>query len=492
MLQLTAAAFFFLACASLTLHAWLRRSEILCWSRNGPPPAMDGEVARFFKLVYLSLAVPFVVCFALFMPPFSVPDEFLHLRRAALVAQPLQFGPHHENGVVGATLPDWLTELVRCNTPDPTQRPHADAALLQRCSALEDQHASTFQALPNTAMYPAFFYLPQGIGLMLGHLTHAKPYSTYYFARLLNGLCAVALGWLALHTTRHLHAFMLAWLLLPLTLQQMGSLSLDATLLPAGFLFVAAFERVLLAKSVSAAAYVAWLTLWAALAATKPPLVTFFLLPLIASAGTRVQTWSGKRQALALGLAASFVLGWFAYVNALHIVLRTDLVADGMYHRYILRSEPWNFIAHVGKTLHIAGERYLFEAIGAMGRLETVLPRAALNAGKLALAAGALHALLQPWRPTWPIRAACASAVGASVILTFAVFYLTWTPAGAAEIEGIQGRYLLYLVAPIGTALVGLVPCRVARLPIAIVTVLASLAALAYVPWTMFVAHVIH
>jgi uncharacterized membrane protein len=51
-------------------------------------------------------------------------------------------------------------------------------------------------------------------------------------------------------------------------------------------------------------------------------------------------------------------------------------------------------------------------------------------------------------RPGWAGRSLAALLAIATFFLVAVVSYLTWTPVGAARIEGFQGRYFLPLIVP--------------------------------------------
>jgi len=99
------------------------------------------------------------------------------------------------------------------------------------------------------------------------------------------------------------------------------------------------------------------------------------------------------------------------------------------------------------------------EFIGVLGWLDTTLPPAYhLGAGLLLLAALALSCppVLPPFSGRARLGALLCIVAAALAILFFQ--YLSWTPVGAAYIDGVQGRYFLPLAA--------ILPLALPRLPI--------------------------
>jgi hypothetical protein len=76
-------------------------------------------------------------------------------------------------------------------------------------------------------------------------------------------------------------------------------------------------------------------------------------------------------------------------------------------------------------------------------------------------------------------------AIGAACLFaTYLALYLTWTPVGAERIEGVQGRYLLPLLALLGLALPRLALPRATALRVGCTALvaLAGLATIAMLP----------
>jgi drug/metabolite transporter (DMT)-like permease len=127
------------------------------------------------------------------------------------------------------------------------------------------------------------------------------------------------------------------------------------------------------------------------------------------------------------------------------------------------------------------------EAIGVLGRLDLSLPGWLYGLWAAALAAAVLGDMLPEDRGGGPRVQETLLIVAIGVACLFATYlalYLSWTLVGAERIEGVQGRYLLPLLALLGLALPLLrVPRATAlRAGCALVVTAAGLVSIATVP----------
>ena len=97
------------------------------------------------------------------------------------------------------------------------------------------------------------------------------------------------------------------------------------------------------------------------------------------------------------------------------------------------------------------------QLIGVLGWLDTGLRDWSYPILSVLLIASAIVPL--PLDRSTRYRAAiiCLLAVAAYFLAIYLIFFLTWTPADATEIWGVQGRYFLVALAPMAVAIAALV-----------------------------------
>ena len=131
----------------------------------------------------------------------------------------------------------------------------------------------------------------------------------------------------------------------------------------------------------------------------------------------------------------------------------TDVAAQA----WVLAARPWRLATLPLALLREQPRNLLLGAIGVLGRLDLPLPRWLYHAWTAGLAAAAAADLLGRRPAGW--RSA-AVPLGLGVLLGLEAIcllqYLSWTPVGAAAIEGVQGRYVLPLLPFVGIALASL------------------------------------
>ena len=178
-----------------------------------------------------------------------------------------------------------------------------------------------------------------------------------------------------------------------------------------------------------------------------PLLLLFFAVP-----PARVATDSRRYFTIAgsfLGFCIlSFLLIYIVYLRSWGpAVAETHIEADiGEQIRFLIEN-PTRFVAAVYETLRDRGDWIFKEAIGAFGWDDTPLGFVpyyvfvAIGGAVLYLAVERGSLRLAP-----PQIAAILGAIALTVVSVFLSLYAAWTPVGADEVQGVQGRYLIGLV----------------------------------------------
>jgi uncharacterized membrane protein len=317
------------------------------------------------------------------------------------------------------------------------------------------------QAHVVTTMYPPTLYLPQAATIAVGRAAGWGVLNTLTAARIANGLCAVALGALAIALSGAAAVWIFAVLTLPMSLSGMATTGPDALLLGCSALAAALAWRGLRTGEGGRGA-LGWLVLLLCLViTTRPAYVGLALLPL-ALGGV---SWHARLAGGAVVLGAG--MGWSALIAAIGAPnVGAFQGSNPGAQLALLLSEPWRILAVARATLDQMWLGYAYSFVGVLGWLDTLLPVPYYRTAGVMLLVAALATLLGEGRAT--AGAARTAWVAAAVVVSlggiFGILYLTWSPPGHAVVNGVQGRYFLPLALLLGAALPCLAIARLAPL----------------------------
>jgi len=388
--------------------------------------------------------------FALLTPPFQVPDEPAHFFRAFALAEG-RVAAQRRPGAWGTELPVAVLDLSREFADQLAFHPEVRTSYAAIALALDRPlapGARTFVDFRNSALFSPLPYLPQAAGIWLARRLTDRALPLLYAARLANLSAALLLLGLAL---RHLRAAQLPAIvcaLSPLSLALLASASGDAFHLTACWLATATLVELALDPQPSLAGGRLGLIASALflLGAAKPVYAPLGLL-LLALPRPLSRSPPARRAQLvgALALLAGMALS-LGFAAGLDLPLRPGIGLDPGRQGRELVAHPLHALGMLGTELVTHTPRYVAQMLGhRLGWLDTPLPRLWLAGALLALLAS-LSLRIETEPAVAPrLRLWAAVAAGASTGLVILSQWLLWTPAGAPQIEGVQGRYLLPL-----------------------------------------------
>jgi uncharacterized membrane protein len=288
-------------------------------------------------------------------------------------------------------------------------------------------------------------HLPQALGIAAGRLLGLGPLWLVYLGRLANLVIATLLTWSAIRIAP-LGGWAFCWLALsPMAASSRASLSPDALTNAAALLFLAEVARLIWGEAPPAARDVLRVGGAAVLLClTKLP-YCLLLLALLAVPGPRLQlgrrpgAWLGA--AAATGTALAFTV-WTARTYGRTLVAGFGIDQDRQILGILVH--PLRFLAMLGSHYAHFAPRYAAQVAGRqLGWLDVMVPVAWPAAYLLALAAVVL--LAGNPRVVVQVRQRLlfvAILVGVLVVVA-ASQYVVWTPVGADDVRGLQGRYFL-------------------------------------------------
>jgi hypothetical protein len=196
---------------------------------------VDTDSVKFWysrRSVVAFLVGLFLIVHALsyLVPPFQSPDEFYHLKRAYLLSEGTVV-LDKQNGVSGGYIDTGLLEYMsnfrqdRWFPYDPSGPTSTTKPTLAR--GIHWTGGAVFSDIPNVAVYFPLPYVPQAVAFKVGKSTGMTVASSYYLARSLS-LVASLIILCAACFLYPVPPMVAALFLMPMTLFQLGSPTLDA------------------------------------------------------------------------------------------------------------------------------------------------------------------------------------------------------------------------------------------------------------------------
>lgn len=415
------------------------------------------ELEQVFLLVVPALAVLYMIV----LPPYLVPDEIQHFNKAYAIS----------NTILGVDEPEeWY--LMQMRTGDAAfanqieiTREYYDFVYGDALFATEEEKALV--SVDRIDMKPPCYYVLSGVGLTVGRLLGLNSVWTYQLARLMNLIFYVALAWLAIRLMPFGKVLVLLFSLLPMTLQQVMSVSYDSILFALSLLAIALTLHLAWSERVDRKkALVLGSVLFLICLAKHHAYIAMALLPLIIVFKRKPltdETWKKVKRAGLVACAAFAVLALAVYIvvdipytPGTHILAYTG--TEGVSLAY-LWNYPQKLFSLLYFTLYLKADHYFYTTIGGLlGWLNIPVLEVICIGMFVVLLIGALRVGTEERRVT---------SIDRNLMLLIAVLCfcccvggmaLNWTPLTAASIEGVQGRYFLPFL------LLLLLPLR--RLPI--------------------------
>lgn len=410
---------------------------------------------------FLVLALFFGVIFCFRIAPLSGTDEFTHFPRAYQIQAGTMFEQKLPDGQYGGYLPESINRMVddyRDLSRKSTRyefKTH-ERTLNAEYTSRRDVGSTHIPAVFNSdAVYPPWSYAPSVLGIKLARALKLPLLWYVYLGRLLTLFVWVLLVWLAIKLLPHGKWFLTVVALLPTSITQAATISLDGLVCGVSWLIIAGVFAVL-AKKVALRRKSLLLILLASLVlcVIKQGYWLIALWPLVIPRsyfGNRRLALIWKTLIMTLVVISSLVFGVFTR----HISANTVLTPrQGVF---INSTKQLEFVLHHPITFTV---RSLFQPftksfdtvfLGLVGIITnrlvylSVLTIVLLFLGLfLALNRAKRIPELVPQK-TGLLIASAVVIVGTYLFVSFAL-YLAFTEVGSNMVSGISGRYFLPLL----------------------------------------------
>ncbi len=429
---------------------------------------MIGQVARYERpiliIAFLLAATAACLFFVIAVPTGQAPDERAHALRADSVRHGVIVGRRWEASPAPATQntvrfayhqaggtadPALVVALAPFADLPPDARLTPDLFAVARATPWQGPAIVDF---PNTIQYPPVFYAGGAIALAAAQGLGFGPYDATIAMRLVNAAQFLALGGLALWFAVAGRLCLFVLLTLPMTLFVASSTSQDGIMIAAAALAAALVSRMWRTPALPAGRLALLALILAAFITARPTNAPLALLLLLPQAG---MIW--RQRLVAFAAVTLATLGWTVLVTMpLAVTLREGV--DAAAHLAQITTSPGIFLGKLRTTLDANLGDYFAQMVGRFGLLQILMPDWSLQAYLLPVAAAIVGDMVQPAAaPRTRLVAALAIILGGAGLIAVAQ-YLTWTPVGSAQVEGVQGRYFLPLAVVVGLGVAGLMP----------------------------------
>lgn len=409
---------------------------------------MTNRAIIYFLVLGLGLV------FSALVPPLQSPDEFDHIKRAYLFSKGQILLDHPAGMMSGGRIDTGLLAYFTAYKKlprDPEARISQEE--IQSVSNIKWSGVRAYSTAPGTGYYFPLAYTPQAIGLFIGEQAGLSIDLSYRLARfftLLFSVSAIAVAFAVFPT----NAFVVALLIIPMSIFQFVSASLDAFTNSATVLCISLFMRGIMTNiNFSSSMFYALSISIFVLTTTRIHLLPLLALPLILYAKRRTLNCIWHFLIL---LALS--LTWLtASISATHISRgQADLTTSKVIAFYL--QNPSALIKALADTLGNEGlvDYYIGTFIGVLGWLDT---RFSSNFYALCfyllITIGVLTISFRSIKEELLSRATLIGIAAIAFVLIFVALLITYNPLTPRVIEGVQGRYFLTPLIIIGYALSG-------------------------------------
>jgi uncharacterized membrane protein len=396
--------------------------------------------------VFAALLLTFGLVFAVGMPPCQVADESTHFLRAYHVSEGHLF-PEMVGEWGGGVLPVSVHRLAKAfgYLPfHPERQAMHETYTRLLATSLEPDNRQPIKYV--TGYYSFVPYLPPACGIALARWAGAGPLGIFYAGRLANLALAVLLVYWAIRITPIFKLVLGTVALLPISVHQFASHSVDAPTIAAALLFSAVLFRLAVPRqgSASTGLIAALLSVSAGLTLCKFPYAVLSLSYL----GVPIKRLGGLRRYLCVGLCLFLLMG---SLSGALIQLRkytpgyithASVGASMEKQTHFMRAHPIRYVEIMTATVAERGTIWI-DQLAILGWLDTPVNPLAMQLFFLFVALVALGDRTGGITPPTGFKVAGLAAVvlSAGVILTCC--YVSGNPLKAKLIEGLQGRYFV-------------------------------------------------
>lgn len=415
----------------------------------------DFRLARVLPLILSAWIFLSGLIIGTVTPPFQSPDEFEHITRAYLLTRGAVVLSAPTGQSSGGLIDSGLARYMDVYSQIPF-RPDRKVTVEQTHNAKKIDWTGQYEFRPALGMAYYFpgIYAIHALALKVGEAFDLSVSNTYQLTRV---MLLIAISLVLFYAFRLMAPSFLTviLLLLPMSLFQFGSASLDGIAAALAILIVAIFLSSYRSASPINPRYL-WIALliWILLASSRQQMFPMCLLLLAAG-------YKQKRYAyiasVAIGVLA--VIGWQVLMLKTVVDGRVALGATSGQIILFYLQNPSELVGVMVRTLSSLDvlRGYFSSFIGLLGWLDTPFPGAEYKYFFLMMIPFVIMAFdWSGWTKYTAERLLLVFSALCAIFIVFLAMLVNWTPHPAVVIDGVVGRYLLVPAVMISYAVAGM------------------------------------
>jgi len=389
---------------------------------------------KSIEKIFLCVAIPLSLFYAIFMLPLNVPDEGAHFSRAYDISE----------GNIFVTKSIILKELE-----DDSYSRISTYKDLQEELAKSTNYDEEIQKVSPAQSNSPILYIGTTIAIHICKILNCNIFYAFYLGRIFNILIYLILGYFSIKKMPFGKVMMSTYLCIPMMMQQAASCSADSILNATLIYYIAhllymVFKESPISKKDKIILYI------------LTALVGMFKYIYILVAGIAfIAIFKKKNEkkdilktiGIMILIGSVFSLGWFVYTSTLNEqpVSFTNYFEESNINpteqiKYII-SNPISFIITLMKEIFIYEQEYIFGAIGSkLGWLDININMGIITLFIVILIIATISEEnkfeFTEKSKIWILTILLVIAMILKIIM-----YITWSPVGSDRVWGLQGRY---------------------------------------------------
>lgn len=393
--------------------------------------------------MFLTIAIPIGMMYAIYMIPTYVPDENTHLYRAYQISIGNFIEKReHPTDAPAVDIPLNILESTIANEKV-TNYGYVYSNLFGN-----NDYSKTTKVGNAAQNYFPILYVFSSSGLFIGKTLGLNPYITLYLAKIFNFISFLVLGYYTIKKIPFGKLLVLAYLMMPMMLHQAASLSADSLTNSVSLFFIAyTLQLVKRKEEMNIKEEILYYILVAFISIAK---IAYMPLAMLSWLFIVNKNYSKNHKIrivlISTIMAITISLGWYAFGAINYPDTREYISENGVNGteqiKYIL-SNPLGYVKVLYNTLNNNFEYYVYTLVGnQLGWLN-------ITVSLLTIIGFIILIIVSPFLSKRETTLNNKERLWFGVIflgtclLIFTGLYLGWTSVGGQNIEGIQGRYFI-------------------------------------------------
>ena len=393
------------------------------------------------EVIFLAIAIPLSLCYAIFMLPLNVPDEGSHFSRAYDISQGNIFTQIDDNGESFSLV---LKEIEddSCTRFESYEDVHKE---LSKKTNYDEKVKKVCAAQANSPL----LYIGTSVAIKTCEILNINIFFALYLGRIFNVIIYLILGYLTIRKIPFGKILMAIYLCMPMMLQQAASCSSDSILNATLIYYISHLIYIVFKEKEINRKDKVILYIFTALISTFKYIYILVAGILFIKAFDKKQDKKEviKTIIITILIGAICSIGWFIYSTTLtsqseaFIEYFESENIDTLKQIAYIKENPLHLIVTFAKEYIVYEQGYILEAVGSkLGWLNVNVNIGIIVTYIIILIIVAISEEnkygFSNKSKIWILTIILAI----SIILKM-VMYITWTPVGEGRIWGLQGRY---------------------------------------------------